>query len=186
MNKQTESGFYWNFWPRNLVEPRMFKNVHWTPFFKWFHFGGSSSPVTDSHWGLVEEDGDGLDLPLVDPVQRVEVEVEELAEPALLELLQLRKQNEKTRLKGFSLQPRELSDFTTSDIALQVTLHCTWHCTASDTALQVTLHCKWHCTASYTALQVSLHCNWHCTASDTALQMTPHCKWQCTASDTAL
>ena len=92
MNKQTESGYYWNFWPRNLVEPRMFKNVHWTPFFKWFHFVGSSSPVTDSHWGLVEEDGDGLDLPLVDPVQRVEVEVEELAEPALLELLQLRRE----------------------------------------------------------------------------------------------
>ena len=35
---------------------------------------------------LVEEDGDGLDLPLVDPVEVVEVEVpEELAEPALLE-----------------------------------------------------------------------------------------------------
>ena len=55
----------------------------------WFHF---CPPITDSHRGLVEEDGDGLDLPLVDPVQRVEVEVEELAEPALLELLQLRKQ----------------------------------------------------------------------------------------------
>lgn len=49
--------------------------------------------LNHSNRRLVEEDGDGLDLPLVDPVERVEVEVEELAELALLELLQLREKD---------------------------------------------------------------------------------------------
>ena len=60
------------------------------------------------------------------------------------------------------------------------------HKPACDTALQVTLHCKWHCTASDTTLQVTLHCRWHYTANDTTLQMKLHCKWHCTASETTL